>query len=244
MNYCQFSENTNASRSVFENRAEFQILQSEIFVRAVSLSNDGEEFGGDWIRSWVDTEDFQDYDSEGVRNFSQAYSPFDVLVLHGRDVSQLGGVVRECRATLSAKPIVVVTDCANSDVRAAIYRAGADAVFDADVGPAVAAAHVRAIFRRVVGEVRSVQGGDGGVASISRSVEWRLTRSERLIVDALLISGGAVSEYSYLLKFLGHNLSENSLRNLHVIISSIRRKFGNSVCIKNVQRRGYIFNFY
>ncbi len=187
---------------------------------------------------------------DGLEGFAAAHQqPFDVLVL---DVMMPGldglAVVRRLRAKGVATPILLLTARDSNDDIIAGLDAGADDYLTKPFSLKVLAARLRALGRRKTVEPKTeLRAGDlaldPATYAVTRSgMNVPLTRTEYLLVEALMRNVGRVLLRAHLIEAVWGNNREVENNTLDVFVRQVRAKIeppGSHKLIHTVRGIGY-----
>lgn len=214
----------------------------ELSPRIVGLRDRGNEQRVKWIASWIRWAEFDIYNSDDTRLFSQVDGCFDSVILHGDDARRLSRIAREFRSIFRSKILIVVLSASRPADRAALFRAGADLVFDIATPTVVAIACLRSIIRRVDIYRSKANRRDEAPASVVIGLPGAgsFTPYELIVLLELERNIGRTTHHSRLLHRLRKPVSDDSMRALYIIVCKIREKLPDMISVKTVRGLGYI----
>lgn len=210
---------------------------ADIAIRIIGLRDRNHLARSTWLREWMPLADARLFDRNDSQVLSQAQSSFDVLVLHGDDTARMARIIKEWRSVLSSKLIVAVAASLDSQVRANLLNAGADAALDLSTEQAVAGAWVHSLVARK-GQLRQAPRPQQEIID-DVCLRSRATRLQRKLITLLIGQVGLILPYADMLDELGKPNAPQHVRSLHVAMCNFKKKLPAEIKITNVQGVGY-----
>jgi DNA-binding NarL/FixJ family response regulator len=198
----------------------------------------------EWMRAWAEVEGEYIYTPWDTRMLSQFESSFDVLMVHGSDARRIANTLRKFRKVYPGKIMMALMNGATAVLRAAVYRAGADAVYTLNSDAEEAAAWLsRAISRQAVQDRLLDQKAGLDKAQSSSLVkligEKRLTRFERRALSILEEAKGRPVTYSSLAAARNNGDPAGSMKSMQVYVSRLNAKLNGFPRLENIRGCGY-----
>ena len=177
--------------------------------------------------------------------FPCTFEKCDVIIVGGNDLERLAAFMRVNRPLVQRTPTIAVAGTLNPRNRAELIKLGYDDVVNLKGLHATEfAARVAAIFNRYRLTEEKTQRLTKYIGSLSDICEIsKLTRSQRLVLEALFDARDYFCRYGHLRTIIARNYNTPSLMHLRVIIHGIKAHMKPGHAIENVRGLGYRITF-
>lgn len=169
----------------------------------------------------------------------------DVVIVGGNDLQRLAGFIKVNLPLVQHVPVIAITGDLGPKSRSKLMNLGYDDVMNLKgLSAEEMAAKIAAIFNRY----KMVEEKSDNLriyrSSLNEICEVdRLTRSERLTIEALFDAKGNICRYGWLRAHISRDYDSISLMHVRVIIHSLREKMKEGYTIENIRGIGYRLSF-